>query len=434
MGPKFRRERRALGKSAWRRARAAANERPVSLSEDLASLKIDRSPKERRPGGGLARGVLTVAALAALVVGGAAAWPRLEARLFKLEVSTTEVSKVSPLRASIDLTATGYVVAERVAKVGAGVAGRVTRVHVREGQTVKAGDRLLELDVADARSAVETLRARARAADARAAVAKATLAELSAQLQRDTVLVEQGAVAKAPVDDLARRVKTAEEAARASDAEARAASADARNQSVSLRHGVIVAPMAGTVVGRPAEVGDVLSPTGSAALELVDLSSLVVEADVPEARLALVKPGGPAEIVLEAFPDGRHRGEVVSITPRVSRSKATVVVKARLLDAPPLLLPDMSVRVSFLQKALSDEALKAPPKVVVPGAALAVRGGRKVVFTIDGGKVRQVPVELGPPLGDGFELREGPASGTRLVKSPPDTLSDGKAVKERSDG
>lgn len=410
----------------------------VSLSEDLASLKIDRSPPPRAGGGGgVARALVTLGALAGLVAAGVVAWPRVEARLFKLEVSTTEISTVSPLRASVELTATGYVVAERVAKVGAGVEGRVVRVHVREGQRVQEGDKLVELDVADARRAVDTLRSRARAASARAAVARATLAELSAQLERDSALAEKGAIARAPVEDLARRVKTAEESARASEADARAASVDARNQSGTLRHGLIVAPMAGTVVGRPAEVGDVLSPlspTSNAAVELVDMSSLVVEADVPEARLSLVKPGGPAEIVLEAFPDARHRGEVVAITPRVSRSKATVVVKARLLDAPKLMLPDMSVRVSFLQRPLSAEEQKAPPKIVVPSAALAQRGGRKVVFTVDGGKVREVPVELGPPLGDGFELRVGPASGTRLVKSPPDTLIDGKSVRERSDG
>ncbi|MCC6646148.1 MAG: efflux RND transporter periplasmic adaptor subunit [Polyangiaceae bacterium] len=410
----------------------------VSLSEDLASLKIDRSPPPRTGGGGgVARALVTLGALAGLVAAGVVAWPRVEARLFKLEVSTTEISTVSPLRASVELTATGYVVAERVAKVGAGVEGRVVRVHVREGQRVQEGDKLVELDVADARRAVDTLRSRARAASARAAVARATLAELSAQLERDSALAEKGAIARAPVEDLARRVKTAEESARASEADARAASVDARNQSGTLRHGLIVAPMAGTVVGRPAEVGDVLSPlspTSNAAVELVDMSSLVVEADVPEARLSLVKPGGPAEIVLEAFPDARHRGEVVAITPRVSRSKATVVVKARLLDAPKLMLPDMSVRVSFLQRPLSAEEQKAPPKIVVPSAALAQRGGRKVVFTVDGGKVREVPVELGPPLGDGFELRVGPASGTRLVKSPPDTLIDGKSVRERSDG
>ncbi len=385
----------------------------------------------------MARALVTLGALAGLVAAGVVAWPRVEARLFKLEVSTTEISTVSPLRASVELTATGYVVAERVAKVGAGVEGRVVRVHVREGQRVQEGDKLVELDVADARRAVDTLRSRARAASARAAVARATLAELSAQLERDSALAEKGAIARAPVEDLARRVKTAEESARASEADARAASVDARNQSGTLRHGLIVAPMAGTVVGRPAEVGDVLSPlspTSNAAVELVDMSSLVVEADVPEARLSLVKPGGPAEIVLEAFPDARHRGEVVAITPRVSRSKATVVVKARLLDAPKLMLPDMSVRVSFLQRPLSAEEQKAPPKIVVPSAALAQRGGRKVVFTVDGGKVREVPVELGPPLGDGFELRVGPASGTRLVKSPPDTLIDGKSVRERSDG
>ena len=68
----------------------------------------------------------------------------------------------------------------------------------------------------------------------------------------------------------------------------------------------------------------------------------------------------------------------------------------------------------------------------VPGSALVERGGAKVVFTLDQGNVRMVPVKLGQPFGDGFELVDGPAPGTKLVSQPPATLEDGQAIKERS--
>jgi multidrug efflux pump subunit AcrA (membrane-fusion protein) len=54
-----------------------------------------------------------------------------------------------------------------------------------------------------------------------------------------------------------------------------------------------------------------------------------------------------------------------------------------------------------------------------------------VVFTLDQGSVRMVPVTLGKPFGDGFELVDGPAPGTKLVSQPPATLEDGQAIKER---
>jgi hypothetical protein len=57
-----------------------------------------------------------------------------------------------------------------------------------------------------------------------------------------------------------------------------------------------------------------------------------------------------------------------------------------------------------------------------------------MVYVIEEGRVRASPVKLGPAFGGGFELVEGPRSGTRLVKDPPPTLTDGKRIKERTDG
>ena len=119
---------------------------------------------------------------------------------------------------------------------------------------------------------------------------------------------------------------------------------------------------------------------------------------------------------------------------RSNRSKATVVVKVDFLDKPALMYPEMAARVSFLAKALDEEARKAPPKNIVPGAAVTERGGAKVVFVVDGGRVRMQKVTLGAPFGEGFELLSGPSAGTKIVKAPPAVLTDGKAIKERNAG
>ena len=92
----------------------------------------------------------------------------------------------------------------------------------------------------------------------------------------------------------------------------------------------------------------------------------------------------------------------------------------------------MSARVSFLTKALEEKSLQEKPKLIVPGNALADRGGRKGVFVIDNGNVRFTSVTLGPAALDGFELVDGPKPGTKIVRSPSEQLVDGKAVKEKN--
>jgi multidrug efflux pump subunit AcrA (membrane-fusion protein) len=166
---------------------------------------------------------------------------------------------------------------------------------------------------------------------------------------------------------------------------------------------------------------------------MADFSSLVVETDVPEARLGQVRPNGPCEIILDAFPDKRYRGAVFEVTPRLNRAKATATVKVKFVDEAALVLPEMAARVSFLVQALDAAQMKEPPKLIVPASALAERSGAKAVFILDNGKVRMNLVKLGAPFGNGFELKEGPPAGTRVVKEPPASLADGQSVKERSE-
>jgi HlyD family secretion protein len=167
-------------------------------------------------------------------------------------------------------------------------------------------------------------------------------------------------------------------------------------------------------------------------IEVADFSTLVVEVDVPEQRLHMIQIGGPAEIVLDAFPQTRLRGKTLEVTPKVDRAKATVKVKVAFVDKFDRALPEMSSRVSFLTAELDAESMKQKPKTVVPATAVTDRAGTKVVFVLEGEQIRMVPVTLGAEFGRGFELASGPAPGTRLISNPAATLADGQRVKEKT--
>ena len=112
-------------------------------------------------------------------------YPVLEARIFKTEVAVTEISTVSPAQAAITVTSTGYVVPQKISRVGAKLPGRVAKVLIKEGSVVKAGDTLVLLEATDQQSSIAVAGARASAAQARVETAQANLADLRQQLERE---------------------------------------------------------------------------------------------------------------------------------------------------------------------------------------------------------------------------------------------------------
>ncbi|MCC6554878.1 MAG: efflux RND transporter periplasmic adaptor subunit [Polyangiaceae bacterium] len=402
------------------------------LRSDLESLRIQRDvdPDRRSP---LRTAALVVVTLGVLGAGAAALVPRLQAAVFKTEVATTEVALVSPAQASITVTSTGYVVPQLVSNVGAKVPGRIAKLLVREGDVVKAGDVIAELDDSDQRSAIAAAQARVAAARARATAARAGLAEIEGQIAREKALVEKGVTGRAAMEDLGARLKALDESAKASEAEVKALAAEVESQRVALTDRKIVAPISGTIVSKPPEVGEVVFIERPIA-EIADFGSLMVETDVPETRLSMIEPGKPCEIVLDAYPSKRFRCSTHEIGRRVNRAKATVPVKVKFAEPADKVLPEMSARVSFLAQALSDEAMKEPPKRVVPESAVVDRLGAKVVFVVDQGRVKMVPIKVGGAAPGGLELLDGPAPGTRLVASPPADLADGQKIKEKERG
>jgi HlyD family secretion protein len=399
------------------------------LSSDLAALQINRDEAPSRGAWKLI--VLLVLIVGVAAVGWFVVYPAAYSYLYKTAVSATEISLVSPAQGSVDLTTTGYVQPQTTSKVGARIAGRLTQVLVKEGDTVKAGQLLATIDDADQLAAIRAAESKVAAARARSATARANLAETTQQAKRERELLERGASAKAAVEDLDARAHSLQAQVVAADADVKAAAAEVETLKVNLGYSKITAPIDGTVVTKPQEVGELVSPTApNGVVELADFSTLVVETDVPEGRISMIKPGSPAEISLDAFPGKRFRGQTVEIASKVDRSKATIGVKVKFVDGNAGVLPDMAARVSFLQKQLDEGSLKEPPKLIVPADAVLDREGAKVVFVIEQGKVRMVPVEVGPAFGNGFELKTNLAPGTRVVSKPTAKLSDGQKIKE----
>jgi HlyD family secretion protein len=409
------------------------------LSSDLASLRIDHGEQPGRgPGLRVLMWIVILAAIGAVLY--LFVYPGVRAKFFKTEVSVTEITMVSPAQASIELTSTGYVVPQIVSQAVVKVPGRVAEVQVRQGQEVKAGDLLLTLDGIDQKAAIAAAQSRVATARANAETARANLAEIQGQLKRERELSGQGLSPKATADDLESRATALVAGVKAADAAARAAQAEVAALQVNLQSYTLTSPISGRIINRPPEIGEFIGPAmagvsdASGSIEIADFKSLAVETDVAEGRLHQVKAKQPTEIRLDAFPERRLRGEVYEVVPKVNRSKATVLVKVKFVDDTADILPDMSARVSFLSGELDATAVKEPPKLIVPGAAVVDRAGAKVVFVVEDGRVRMAPVELGPPFGDGFELKRGPSAGSHVVVQPRPDLADGQQVKERTDG
>lgn len=402
------------------------------LRSDLASLQMDRSAVASGPSF-LKRLVTTIATLgllAAVGVGAIAIYRRVQPSMHVAEVQTTTIGMISPSQAEVQLTATGYVVPQHTSKVGAKVEGRVAKLFVKEGDLVKEGAPLVQLDDINQRTEQAQQSTRVGSAQARVTTAQANLADITQQVARTQALAKTGAVGQAQLEDLLAKQVALKAQVKAAEMEVVAARADVNVVSVGLKDRMITAPMAGRIVTKPVGVGEIVGPTTAAIAEIVDFTTLVVEVDVPEARLLNVNVGGPCEIVLDAYPNQRYRGEVLELGTRVNRAKGTLPVKVKFIDDLKGVLPEMSARVSMLSKAITDATLNEAPKRTVAPSAVVTREGQQQVFVIEEGKLRAYPVRIGSPVGSSVELVDGPAAGTKILAHPTAANVDGEPIKE----
>ncbi len=411
------------------------------LANELASLKIDREVprgggRSRAATGGRRSGtsgwIVATIVLAGLGVAGFFVFREGKGRIFPDEVELGSVGLMSPSQEDVRLVATGYVYARRKATVAPKVVGRVIHL-LDETKEVKEGQIVAELESADAAAQLAQVKADIAAARAKVERARADVTDSDTRFQREDTLLKKGAGTQAAFDDAKIRLSASKTALTSAEADVRAVEARHQAVTVALENTKVRAPFAGTVIRKIAEIGEVVTPTSQQGILIIaSLDDLEVQADVSEAQFSKVRVGTPTEILLDAFPDKRFRGQVSEIRPTVDRAKASVTVKVKFSDDSKGVLPDMAAKVSFLAKALDEQALKAAPKVVAPTDALVTRSGHKVLFTVEDGRARELVVTPGAQFGTQTEITSGAGPGMSVIRNPPADLRDGQPVKEKA--
>ena len=397
---------------------------------DIGKLKIDRgrvAPKRRR------RIRWWMVVLAIIVIGAIVVFlmPR------PVAVQTASVVTRYPAQQVTVLTASGYVVAQRKAAVATKASGRLELLNVQEGSRVKKGDLLARLDARDVQAQLAAAQANVGVAQAAIAGAEADQRNAAIELARSRELVSQNFLSKSALDTAIARNDRAVAATNNARAGLRAATANANNAKVGVDFTEIRAPFDGVVVTKSANVGDIVTPFSSAVdskgavVNMADLSTLEVEADVSESSLSKISVGQPCEIVLDALPDMRFSGSVSRMVPTVDRAKATVTTKVKFDRLNDRILPDMSAKVSFLSRKVDESANK--PTIAVPPDAVVTRDGKSVVYRMksEGDKTvaEAVVVTTGAKSADATEITSGNLkSGEKIIVKPGEKIANGTAV------
>jgi RND family efflux transporter MFP subunit len=400
----------------------------MDRSELLKELKIDRGAPARRA---RARWLVALVVLAAL---GAGAWLAFGRAAPAVRTAVARAASADPATASV-LDASGYVTARRQATVSAKITGKVTEVLIEEGQRVEEGAVLARLDPTEARAQLgltqaQLTAARSQLGEIQAQLAQAERDHIRAQelARRELVSLQSLDAALAQRDMLRARLLSAQE-------QVRVARENVDVAQVQLDNTVIRAPFSGVVTAKAAQPGEMISPisagggfTRTGIGTIVDMDSLEIQVDVNESFINRVTPGQPVEATLNAYPDWKIPAAVIAIIPTADRAKATVKVRIAIKAKDPRLVPDMGIRVAFLD-ANPTRAAAPPAGVIVPTEAVRGDGTAAVVFVYADGKVERRAVSLGRSSGASRHLLTGVREGERVVLSPPESLKGGDAVR-----
>jgi len=404
-----------------------------SAKPTLDDLRIERRPEAPRSSNksGLIVGVLVLAAL-----GTAAFWWKGQTKVIEVETSLARKSGGSTAADRSVLHGSGYVTARREATVSAKVTGKVLEVLFEEGLKVKEGQVLARLDDSNIKTALAIAQAQLESTRLMVDETRAQLKQADEEFKRAAELTKlkidsQSDLDKAESDALALRARLARQQLDITTADRTVA--QWRQQIEDM---VIRSPFDGVVTTKDAQPGEMISPvsagggfTRTGICTVVDMNSLEIELDVNESYIGRVQPSQPAEATLDAYPDWSIPCKVIAIIPTADRQKSTVKVRVGFVQLDPRILPDMSVKVSFLETTNASAA--TVNAVLVPKTAVQNQNGSDVVFLLHNGHAERCAVSVSDTQGDDSVLRAGVTVGEKVIVNAPAGLKDGVAVKEK---
>jgi HlyD family secretion protein len=333
------------------------------------------------------------------------------------------------------LDASGYVVARRIATVSSKVTGRIDKVFIEEGMAVSSGDLLATLDDSSLRPLLALAQSQLEAARSSLSETEVRLEEAERQLRRTQELRNRKLVSEAELD-----AAQAEVDALSARLHAARSNVDVAGRTVALREQDLIdleirAPFDGVVVAKNAQPGEMISPisagggfTRTGIGTIVDMTSREIEVDVNEAFINRVASGQRVVATLDAYTAWEIPGSVINIVPTADRQRATVKVRIAFDELDTRILPDMGVKVRFLEA--DEEPREDGPELraTIPAPALRQDNGQDFVWLVRDGAIERRAVSTDGRNGSRIGIIAGLVPGDRVVTSTGIELEEGMEV------
>jgi membrane fusion protein, multidrug efflux system len=364
-----------------------------------------------------------------------------------------EIVKTFPQEDFYDATAT--VRSKTTSVLSSRIMGYIVAIHVREGDRVRAGQLLVEIDNRDAaaqlnkaqaglREALEMLQETERMIQANGSAKTAVEAEQSlaaSTFNRYQALLERKSVSQQEFDEVQARyrAKTAE-VERAKEmlmsvqakkeqvlARIDQAKAEISQAQISVDYGRILSPLQGVVTQKQAEVG-VLAAPGAPLLTLEDEVRYRLEATVEESKLGKIRLGDSVRVIIDALGDQEMRGRVGEVQPTADPASRSSVVK---IDLPESMIKKAPGRI--LRSGLYGKARFAVGKkeiITIPHKAIFQRGQLVQVFVVDSSQMARLRlIKTGKIYGERIEVLSGLGQGEKIIVEGVERVNDGNRVE-----
>ena len=325
--------------------------------------------------------------------------------LVAVTVTTVESRAFSP-----SIPFTGNLLAMNRAELKAEVPGRVTRVQVQEGDTVKAGAVLSTQDEDDLSLAVQ-------AAEAQLAQAQAQALQAKRDAARAEMLLEKRSITR-------QAAQVAETANIAAAAAVQAAESQAGMAKLRMKKARILAPFDGQVARRLVQAGDVLM-AGQSVFEVVDNRKLEIHADLPANAMALVKPGQSVRFRVPGFQQP-FTGTLTQVSPILSPDSRNLRVRIEVPNTDRQLKSGVFVEGLILGNGQAQ-------RPSLPASLIKVDGQNGDLYVVENGIAKKRSVIVGPEQ-DGFRPVDGIPVGTKVVATGQDLVRDGSKLKIVANG
>lgn len=277
----------------------------------------------------------------------------------------SDVNKKPSITGSI-LEVSGHITAQRIATVSAKTIGLINEVYVEEGVKVEEGQALAKLDTRIAELDLQLAESRRALYKAEVGKREAEILDAERKLKRQQDLMSENFSNQSDIDTLTINIKVLEANLETAKTNVLLNELEVEQLQKRLSDHTIRAPFSGVVTTKNAQPGEIISPssagggyTRTGICTIVDMASLEIEVDVNESFLNKIYEGQRVQAELYAYEDWHFEGRVKKIVPTVDRSKATVRVRIEILEKSERILPNMAVRVSFMDDVTHAKAAHA---------------------------------------------------------------------------